>query len=117
VKIVQHEIEFAVVRVACNSRGAVVDGRCCRGTIAPGSVFTVLSEVDLQEIPGGFAGPSSLVPVGVVNLTVGSIWIQHGRSIGILSAGWNGRLELFGTGGELIKPRLALSIPKLDTSD
>ena len=111
-KIVEHEIEFEVVRVVCNSGGAVVDGRCCRGTIVPGLVFTVLSEVDLREPPGGFAGPSSLVPVGVVSLTVESIWIQHGRSFGTLSVGWNGRLELLGTGCEQIKPMMTLSIPK-----
>jgi hypothetical protein len=115
VTIIQHEIELIVGQIT-RSRGHItVDGRNCQGTIVPGMVFTVLSEVDFRKIPGGYAGPSSLIPIGVVDLSVESIWL-YGRNWPVMETGMTGRLELVGTGSEQIKERMVISIPRLDPS-
>ena len=96
--IIQHEVEFLVVRVSPANGGLTLDGRCCRGTVALGQVFSVLSQVDLRQIPDGFSGPSSLKPVGSLCLRVESILLYGGLS-DFLSQGVTARLELTGTGG------------------
>lgn len=112
--IIDHEIRFAVLNVTCFGEKVTVEGRNCGGTIFPGQRFTVLSESIVTVTPEGY-GPASLKPVGAVDLRIESIWF-FGRFFCELSPAYKARLELVGTGGELIKPHLMLSIPKLDVS-
>jgi hypothetical protein len=109
-----YEVEFGPVRITCSGERVTLDGYAFRGTIVPGQRFTLLSESLMSRAPQGY-GPSSRKPVGVIDLTVESIF-AYGRLIEELSCGVSGRLELTAIGGAQIRPRMVLSGRSSDTS-
>jgi hypothetical protein len=100
-------IEFGVTAVTVSGNRAVVEGRCHRGPIFPEQKFILVSSMTVQVSPE-VCGPTTLNPIGSVELRIDSIW-AYGRQIDELSQTMTARLELSGSGVDKIEPGLVLS--------
>lgn len=96
------------VSVVNHTRGHfAVDGRCLRGPIALGDIFTEFSAMSFISTPD-LGKTTVLEPNGRVTLKVKSILV-FGRSIEEIVEGYTARLEVTGVGAELLTDGIVLT--------
>ena len=101
------QLEFGISEIRFDGVKAVLEGRCHRGPIMPGDIFSVLSSMTLQTT-AQIVGPTKLTNPVPVSIKVDAIW-AYGHKIQELSQTMTARLETSGSGFEHLKSGLALS--------